>query len=481
MYKIQKSRVRESYTSGLVSLNSEYWGHRVTRAFPHPKGVLIQSVENIDYGVGARFNPCSARKARYYIGWSASRACFSNTDWYVRKGNAEKAQEPEAIPLDSVLLTVVPKGTAKIKADDALVQQCQYDAYQKLIYLIDVEHMNFARSLYELKDLKDTIHPFIEFYKWAKGLIKGRIRLPKECVKTMGKTWGVLRSCADLAKAYLWYKFGVEPTVHDVKQFTAELSSGKLSVQGRKEPIRVPKGSVVVQRYSANPGLARVSDVMFNGHGKVDKNGVRYCKAETVMNWPNISTYHTFPNPFPDGTAWVTPKVVTSEFVRGAYFAEVIRDIEIPGDVHHMRQMAWNCPMANTAWELVPFSFVVDWFVDVGTFIHNLEKYTIGISERTKLGPIWHACQTVTDTYRPALRSAKWNLKGKDPPDSDQSGGTLQATAEWSCAPQLEDRELSFERQPSTRPALPSLKYSTEVKAYQISTGMALLASAAWG
>lgn len=481
MYTRQKSRVTEAFTSGPVSLDSEYWGHRKTRQFPHPQGVMIRNVESIDYGIGSRFNPCSATKGRYYIGWSASRCCFSNTDWYVRRGDFYRQTSPEPEPRDSVLLTVAPRGTATIEAEDALVEQRQFDAYQKLIYLIDAEHMNFARSLYELRDTKDTILQFIEFYKWCKRLLKGRVRLPKDAVRKLGKTWGLLTSCAKMAKAYLWYKFGVEPTVSDVNRFIDETSRGKLSVQGRKEPIRVPKGSVVVQRYSANPGITRVSDVMFDNFGKVDKSGVRYKEAEFEMNWPNYSTYHTFPNPFPEGSVWVRPKIVISKFVRGAYFAEVIKDIEIPSDVHRARQMAWNCPLANTVWELVPFSFVVDWFVDVGTYIHNLEKISIGVSERTKLGPIWHACQTVTDTYRPSLQAANWSLKAKGPPESSTSGGILTARGEWSCVPQLEDREISFTRIPSTRPALPALDYSTTVKAYQISTGMALLASAAWG
>lgn len=482
MYTKQKEREYEAFTSGLVNLNQVYWGHRKSRSLPHPQGVMIKYRESIDYGVGARFNPCTASKSRHYIGWSASRGCFSNTDWYVRAGNYERQTKPEAVQRDSAYLTVDPQGSVRIKADQALVEQRQFDAYQKLIYLIDVEHMNFARSLYELRDMKDTILPFVEFYRWCRNLIKGRVRLPRDLSKAMGKNFGLLTSCAKMAKAYLWYKFGVEPTVQDVKQFTAQMSAGKLSVQGRKDPIRVPKGSVVVQRYSANPGIGRVSNEMFSNFGKVDQSGVRYGEVSDLkLRWPNYSTYHTFPNPFPEGSCWVRPKTVTTEFVRGAYFAEVIKDIEIPGDVHHARQMAWNCPMANTAWELVPFSFVVDWFVDVGTAIHNLEKLSIGVSERTKLGPIWHACQTVTDTYRPALQAANWSLEGVEPPEDRSSGGTLLVKGSWSCAPQLEDRELGFTRIPSTRPALPSLQFSTTVKAYQISTGMALLASAAWG
>lgn len=481
MYSRQKERSYEEYTSGLVDLESVYYGHRKTRSFPHPRAVMVQYHESIDYGTGARFNPCVASKTRHYIGWSAARGCFSNTDWYVRAGNFDRGSKPVCSQLDSVLLTVDPLGSTHIKADEALVEQRRFDAYQKLIYLVDVEHMNFARSFYEMRDVKKTIQPFVEFYKWCRALLKGRVRLSKNILRSIGENFSLLTSCATMAKAYLWYKFGVEPTVHDVKQFTAELSSGKLSVQGRKDPIRVPKGSVVVQRYSANPGIGRVSNEMFNNFGKVDQSGVRYGDGKRILRWPSYSTYHTFPNPFPEGSLWVRPKVVTTEFERGAYFAEVIKDIEIPGDVHFTRQMAWNCPLAATAWELVPFSFVVDWFVDVGTAIHNLEKLTLGVSERAKLGPIWHACQTVTDTYRPSLRSANWTLEGLEPPDDRSYGGTLSVKGEWSCAPQLEDREIGFVRLPSTRPALPSLEFSGTVKAYQISTGMALLASAAWG
>jgi hypothetical protein len=220
---------------------------------------------------------------------------------------------------------------------------------------------------------------------------------------------------------------------------------------------------------------------MFSDHGNINKDGVCSGFDEREMRWPNYSTYHTFPNPFPDGSSWVKPFVVKAEYERGAFFAEVMRDIEVPADRQMARQMAWNCPLANTAWELIPFSFVVDWFVDVGTYIHNLEKLTLGVSERAKMGAIWHSCQTRVATYRPALEFARWYIEAKAAPSDPTYGGILAVRSEWGASPVLEDVETVYNRQASTRPALPDLQTMKTVKAYQISTGMALIAQAAFG
>lgn len=473
-----KERVRETFSSGLVNLDKVYWGHRKTRSFPHPMGVRVTHSESIDYGTGALFNECSATKSRIYAGWPASRGCLSSVEWYVKAGSSVTGSKPEPRQMDSVFLTVQPKGSAVISATMEETQQARFEAYQKLIYLIDVEHMNFARSFFELKDTKATLKPFISFFKWSKANL-GK-KLPGAIGRKLGKL-SVASSCAKMASAYLWYKFGVEPTISDVNRFTSEVSSGKLSVQGRKNPLRVPKGAILVSRYSVNPGKRRVGEVMFKNLGEVNRDGGVVMKDSIERSWPNYSTYHTFPNPFPDGSVWVQPNTVTAQYERGAYFAEVIRDIEVDATTQLSRQMAWNCPMANTAWELVPFSFVVDWFVDVGKYIHNLEKLSIGVSERQKLGPIWHSVQIVTDTYRPSLDAANWAIEGIAAPSDQRTGGIVRFSGEWECSPSLEDRVISFERHPSSKPALPALAFARQVKAYQITTGMALLAQAALG
>lgn len=75
----------------------------------------------------------------------------------------------------------------------------------------------------------------------------------------------------------------------------------------------------------------------------------------------------------------------------------------------------------SIAWELVPFSFVVDWFIDIGGFVKDMETYLVAST-----GEISNAYSTNTSLTR---SSATWTGIGKAP-DGWLTLGTLTGFTE---------------------------------------------------
>lgn len=470
-YQKHKERTNDEYYTGFYSIES---GTVVRGRYAEVGGKRTTS-DVIDYNVGNTFNKCAHVKRWTMDMTPAFCACFCQNSFKGTGGQPPTDEQPAGkrptVKLqDSEIMGQRPVGDSYIEASAEEIAQARYDAYQKLIHLVPAEHMNFARSAIELKDTKQTINQLCQFTKWVNSHGGRTLKLVNRAGKKVFRKVDLLDNCASLASAYLWYSFGVEPTVSDVKTFCSQCSKGSLKVLGSKTRI-IPKGTTMVYRYSARPKAVNIGKCMFT-NGWVDSSGrVTIDKVEQIQlvrgtTWYTASTYLTPPR----------AKRVVSTGERGAYFAQLVRDVEISQSEDLSKRMEWNCPIGRTLWDITPFSFLLDWFVDVGQLIENLDHWSVGKRYRTSMTPIWQNVSKRSETYIPSLQY--WGFRSivpGDVPDSWGHGGYATAMLRYKAAPALVGAETSFTRGETSAPGLPPLVIQSEVKAYQISSGMALL------
>lgn len=364
---------------------------------------------------------------------------------------------------------------------DRQVRQAQESALLSLWAGRPRRHMNVALALIELRDVKKSIDQFVEFTRFGIRLVKGQAALPKHIVSALGAPRAISASCQKTAEAYLWYTFGVRPTVDDLTRFIREVRQSKLVVGGRK---RKP---LLIGRTYAN-GFYSGPDNRPEGRTGL---GNFVDKTESG-NWSMTATYAGIPylHRYPSVVS-ANLKGYTVREVFGKVFAKVREQGQwtwryFPSD------MSWSCPLLRTAWELVPFSFVLDWFVDVGSSIQRLDDLSWVATTRFAFDEPW-VSQAIVDTHyapqyvgrsRITTDEVHWNGK------TGQSW-VVRARGTWGLTRYAdmvpERRIVNYVRAPASefdltyaslwRKLVP--EWQGKLKAYQISSGMALLESVA--
>jgi hypothetical protein len=355
-----------------------------------------------------------------------------------------------------------------MRIDTTRLENAKLDAYNKLIHLNPERHMNVDQAVMELKDTKQTLNGVVDFLQWAKARMGKKTMLGRKAQRVLSLASRV----SDVASAYLWYQFGVEPTVQDVRKFLDELSSGKLRVRttGHK-PRRYEKGTVVTQRYVVKPPEAEILDLMFPG---LNTSASREYDVSR-------QTYIGLAGALAEANLPQVGRVVPVEQYYGCYFAEISSSFEISEAEDLKRRWEWNCPSFRTMWELTPFSFLVDWFVDVGRVIERLEKRYVSPNYSSHFGTVWAAERRIVREYIPGLASLTGTCDPVAPAAPPYYGGRVSVRANWK--PRVVTgltQSVTFHRGPTSEPAvaIPEIKLGG-IKAYQITSGMALILQAA--
>jgi len=126
--------------------------------------------------------------------------------------------------------------------------------------------------------------------------------------------------------------------------------------------------------------------------------------------------------------------------------------------------------LTGTAWELVPYSFIVDWFVDVGTYLQKVNRELISddfielvssyTSVRTdgfrsySVTPVWDNVDLWNSVYGDSRLNV--NLDPGDyvfPSDPDELQGLIDKYIETEMTyvqPELSTREMKYIREPFT-------------------------------
>lgn len=151
------------------------------------------------------------------------------------------------------------------------------------------------------------------------GGIKNVIKVAANPAMWKNRKTGEVIDTAGLANGYLQFKYGWKPLIQDVYDIADE------SVRHVLNKIQRFKASVS-QPYSVALPVSRTID------------GVANCSGNCI--------------------------------VRGKRAVTISVTLEVPG--FDLARWATLNPV-GLAWELIPYSFVVDWFYDVGSYLHNLE------------------------------------------------------------------------------------------------------------
>lgn len=461
------------YTSGF--LDHESSSDALHSGELKSSGCRVDQVERITYTCGNKFNTCSHVKDTTFTGFPASGCSYTNRSFKCRPGTPT-GRAPEAAAEPSVFERLMPSGTREIAYDDGELLAAKTDAYSRLCALTPQQHMNALQSVLELKDTKQTLGGLLKLIEWAKKH-SGRVLRKGPIAKRIN----LLATAGSIASAYLWYQFGVEPTASDVSRFIRELSQGKLQVRGKMKTKRLiyRKGQVLKAFYSVKPKATQVADAMFGNSSSpsnVSKNGCCTWSGKAHVVLPNGTTW--IQAPYDDGS--YNPSIYRGRTVmtrerKGCYFAQVLSDVELTGWEELQRRLAWNCPLATTMWELVPFSFLIDWVIDVGDAIRRLERRLCAQTYRSYLGPVWGWEREVVRRYQPALVRYDAYVSDLEAPRTYSNGGSLNLRWVVQTMPIEVGKSESFTRSPSPMPSRYWPNVAREVKAYQISSGMALL------
>lgn len=440
-------------------------------------GCLRTSVKKIQYGTGNPFNMCSQTTEWSYSGFPASGCSFTNRSFRVDPGTYPD-KPPRVVADPSLFERWMPSGSRELRYSDDDLMESTNDAWTALLALKPQRHMNVAQAVCELKDTKQTIRGLTDFIKW------GYDQMGRVVGRRVKRRMHWFCSLAEVASAYLAYKFGVEPTISDVSRFIREVSSGQLVVKGQKTKRSVlHKGEVVKTTYQARPRQADVAEAMFgnsSGWSNISKDGVASWNGKSHVSLPTGTTWITAPR----YTSTYNPKLyrgrsVTVRYVKGCYFARAKDDYEIGGWDAVQRRLGWNCPVIATMWELTPFSFLVDWVVDVGSYIRRLERQMCSLNTRSMLGPIWEWRKEIVARYVPALVRFDAYADDLEAPTNPGSGGSLNLRWVVAAAPILVSKSVSFNRRAAIQPDPSWPVLAKSIHAYQISTGMALLVQTA--
>lgn len=148
------------------------------------------------------------------------------------------------------------------------------------------------------------------------------------------------------ANAHLAYSFGIKPLVQDAQRLFEALTSLEKKVQW----FRRNQGKVIPVRFTAD-----ITDLVpdYNVTFQSDAGHVRYRRVTSVK-----ATYTAFALVSYDVSRLSNLELQLRTFVRASGLDNLL----------------------GTAWELTPWSFIVDWFLSIGDFLSTLTpKVTVPI------------------------------------------------------------------------------------------------------
>lgn len=202
-------------------------------------------------------------------------------------------------------------------------------------------------------------------------------------------------SIQDVAKGYLTYAFGIEPTRRDVQALLGDPNSAG-SKDGRwfqAQKVDYKRGQRIRVPFTLGP---RDSD--FPSCGPLYNDSVtgllyNYHSANGAMQFLNSSVDFN-----------IRPR--NSKVASGLAFAEVANDKSV--SIPYSERLAYSGGPLSTAYEITPWSFAVDWFIDVGSYLQTLERAQFPVEYRPELKfGSWKSVCERSSTFLPVWKDLR--------------------------------------------------------------------------
>lgn len=254
--------------------------------------------------------------------------------------------------------------------------------------------MNVPQAIIELKDVPGTARDLSNLVRYGRGLL--RSRGPRVLSRS------TLRS---VAKGYLADVFGIQPTAGDVSRFLEQVPkrlqlSGRVVDYYRGQKVRAHfrlGGKGLIPQY---PSTSKIESALFFAD---IGSSVNMCPAD----WLGSANASTIAN---EGVTrsglWPYGSQIgyRVEVLDCTCFGEVANTVTWNDAMSALDDVLANSPLPLTMWELLPFSFVVDWFADVSQWMKNANRirwaHSMGL--RLKDG-VWKSERSCYETYYPFL------------------------------------------------------------------------------
>jgi hypothetical protein len=207
-------------------------------------------------------------------------------------------------------------------------------------------------SLIEFKDIGSTITSARKLSSFLDRFAKGRLAPKERTFKGLAK----LASDSTLA-----YQFGVKPLMNDI----VGVYSSFLNYQNQFRKLWDNQGKTMTAHWRAPSDLVPVSDSRETEHVNETSGWARetaVLASEYKKNMFNVTMRYTY------------------ELVNGYTGQSLTR--EEAYRLGRLDQLGINLD-PSYVWELVPYSFVVDWFVDIGGWLHQFAKN--GVDSRIRV------------------------------------------------------------------------------------------------
>lgn len=332
---------------------------------------------------------------------------------------------------------------------------------------------NMMRALLELKDSRKTINGLVHFYRWARTMSSGAHFWRKTL-----NGWRKLRggevarlSTQEMAAAYLNGVFGIAPTLQDASTFLHRIMSG-LDVFSVPQGRPAIPGSVITSRYRVRPR-------------SVEPRSFTTVVAQRVRVSTHVRQNQMFcdamfaPRELGEALRSKAPDLIVED-IRGCVFARLKEDLSDYFLANFGKVgLTWSYPPILTAWELTPWTWMIDWFARTRQSIRLAERAARTFWMRVGFNEPWLAERRILRRYCHRLLENReiisdnrvfWPSYNQRVLDATvQSTYTIQPGASYEVAG-------SFWRGPYTdAPRVGSEATGITVRVFQISIGMALV------
>lgn len=332
---------------------------------------------------------------------------------------------------------------------------------------------SILQPVIELRDVKQTVRQTTALANWLvsrpssvrqyirKGASFGRV--VKDFIRSISE---------QSSNSYLMTTFGIMPTVGDAAKIARTIANPDKFVKARLNVI--PKNTVLRATFhclSEKPSFDMSTRIdMRNQHRKEYYGSPFYMGITTTDGLAQRAVALLGDN---------TPYIVSD--VHGLVFIKARVDTEIDNSLLN----DWNYTQTAGAipWELVPFSFVVDWFYDVGAQLQRAEKRSnvyrrVRLSDFSKPWVCTHR-ETYTLSASCSSRSSISGVRayGVGYPTYDCFiEGQVQQIVLRKALKNYISREFVREPWQGHLYNLPEQDFSLPVRPYQVAASLALLA-----